>query len=274
VGAGVAGRSLVGMRILVTGSARAIGAATATELTRRGHHVVATARDLSLLDDVDAAQRLALDVTDESSIDAALAECGAIDAVVNNAAISGAGPLEDFPIERLLAMFQTNTIGALRLIQRLTPAWRERGSGVIVNVSSVQGRVSSPLEGAYSASKYALEAMSETLHYELRHFGIRTVIIQPGYIAPGMKDSPRHEGPEVYRDLWDQWTGVDATVTGPSGRPGPELVGAAIADAIEQADTPLRVPVGSDAEMILATRHQLYDQTFESVMRETLDFTW
>ena len=92
---------------------------------------------------------------------------------------------------------------------------------MFVNVSSVQGRVATPLEGAYAASKYALEALSETLHYELAHFGIRVVIIEPGYIAPGMKASPRHDGPAVYAELWDQWTGTDAKITGPTGRPGP-----------------------------------------------------
>ena len=262
------------MRILVTGSARAIGAATVAELSRRGHHVIATARDVTRLDGVDAAQRLPLDVTDDASIDAALAQAGQVDAVVNNAALSGAGPLEDFPIERLTTMFETNTLGAVRVVQRLIPGWRERGGGVIVDVSSVQGRVSSPLEGAYAASKSALEALSETLHYELRHFGIRTVIIQPGYIAPGMKAAPQHAGPDAYADLWQQWRGTDAKVTGPSGRPGPELVGIAIADAIEQEGTPLRVPVGADAEVILSTRQQLDDPTFEAAMRQALDLTW
>ena len=262
------------MRILITGSARAIGAATAAELTARGHHVIATARDASLLDGVEAAERLAMDVTDERSIDDALHRADQIDAVVNNAAVSGAGPLESFPIDQLRAMFETNTIGALAVIQKVVPAWRNRGHGVIVNVSSVQGRVSSPLEGAYAATKYALEAMSETLHYELAHFGIRTVIIEPGYIAPGMKASPRHDGPDAYAGLWAQWAGTDAKVTGPSGRPGPDLVGRAIADAIEQDDTPLRVPVGADAELILSTRQQLDDPTFESAMRQALDLTW
>jgi NAD(P)-dependent dehydrogenase (short-subunit alcohol dehydrogenase family) len=262
------------MRVLISGAGRAIGAATATELSRRGHHVVATARDASLLDDLDVAQRLALDVTDDASVDAALADAGELDVIVNNAAVSGAGPLEDYPLERLRAMFETNTLGMLRLTQRVVPAWRSRGSGVLVNVSSVQGRVSSPLEGAYSATKYALEALSEALHYELSHFGIRTVIIEPGYIAPGMKFAENHAGPEVYRPLWDQWEGTDTKVTGPSGRPGPELVAVAIADAIADPVSPMRVPVGADAEMILATRDQLDDASFEAAMRQALDLTW
>ena len=95
--------------------------------------------------------------------------------------------MEGYPLDRIRQMFETNTLGALRVIQAVLPAWRQRGSGVIVNVSSVNGRVSSPLRAAYSASKFALEALTESLHVEVRHFGIRCVIIEPGNIAPGMK---------------------------------------------------------------------------------------
>jgi NAD(P)-dependent dehydrogenase (short-subunit alcohol dehydrogenase family) len=262
------------MRILVTGAARAIGRATAIECARRGHEVVATARDDRLLDDLDVAKRLVLDVTDPASVRAALDAAGELDGVVNNAALSGRGPLEAFPLEQLHAVIDTNTYGPLRVAQELIPSWRARGSGVFVNVSSVQGRVATPLEGAYSASKYALEALSETMHYELAHFGIRVVIIEPGYIAPGMKDAPAHDGPPEYALLWEEWSGTDAKITGPSGRPGPELVAVAIADALENPETPLRVPVGSDAEMVLATRHHLDDAAFEAAMRKTLDLTW
>lgn len=116
--------------------------------------------------------------------------------------------------------------------------------------------------------------MSETLHYELAHFGIRVVIIQPGYIAPGMKPGTNHDGPEEYKPLWEQWDGTDSKVTGPGGRPGPEIVATAIADAVEDATPPLRIPVGDDAEMILATRQSLDDAAFEATMRKALDFDW
>jgi len=234
---------------------------------------VASARDVALLNDLEVSQRVALDVTDARSIDEALASCGELDAVVNNAALQGAGVLEDYPLDHLRRIVETNTIGPLSLIQRLVPSWRERGSGVIVNVSSVQGRVSSPLEGAYAASKYALEALSESLHYELGHFGIRTVIIEPGYIAPGMKPSFTSVPNEAYSDLYEQWSGTDAKVLG-GERPGPELVGRAIVRALEDPATPLRVPVGADAELILATRSSLPDREFESLMRQTLGLTW
>lgn len=262
------------MRILITGAGRAIGAATAVELSNAGHEVVATARDVNLLASLDVALRLALDVTNEDSIAAALDLAGPLDAIVNNAAAHGQGPLEDYPIDKLREVFETNVLGPVRLLQHVLPAWRERGSGVIVNISSVQGRVASPLEGAYAGSKYALEAMSETLHYEMRHFGIRTVIIEPGYIAPGMKPTPAHDQNPAYAELWRDWEGVDTRLNGGQERPGPELVAHAVRRAIEDESTPLRVPVGADAELILATRSQLGDADFEALMRQTLGLTW
>jgi NAD(P)-dependent dehydrogenase (short-subunit alcohol dehydrogenase family) len=262
------------MRVLITGAARAIGEATATELTARGHHVVATARDVELLETVDASQRLELDVRDEASIRRALAGCGELDAIVNNAGISTKGPLEDYPLQGLHDALDTNAIGPLRLLQPVLPSWRARGSGVIVNVSSVQGRIPTPLEGAYAASKHALEAISETLHYELGHFGIRVVIVEPGYVAPGMKDAGSHPGPDVYGDLWKQWDNVSSTLTGPTGRSDPTIVATAIADALDDPGTPLRVEAGADAETVLAVRRQLDDAAFEATMRETLGLTW
>jgi NAD(P)-dependent dehydrogenase (short-subunit alcohol dehydrogenase family) len=262
------------MRILITGAARAIGRATAEELIARGHDVVATARDPKLLADLDGARVHPLDVTDDASVATCLDAVGELDAVVNNAAIIGDGPLEDYPVDQFRRVLETNVVGALRMIQGVVPAWRVRGSGVIVNVSSVQGRVATPLAGPYATSKHALEGMSESLHYELKHFGIRIVIIEPGFIAPGMKHGDDHVGPAEYRQLWDEWSGTDAVLNGPDGRPGPDLVARAIADAIERPETPLRVPVGADAEMIFATRASLGDAEFEAAMRATIGLTW
>jgi NAD(P)-dependent dehydrogenase (short-subunit alcohol dehydrogenase family) len=162
----------------------------------------------------------------------------------------------------------------LRLAQAVAPGWRDRGSGVLVNISSVQGRIGTPLEGAYAASKHALEALSEALYFELGHFGIRVVIVEPGYIAPGMKHDDDHPGPEAYEDLHRQWGATVSTLVGPTGRPGPELVGNAVADALEDRGTPLRVEVGADAAMVLGLRRTLGDQEFEATMREALGLTW
>ena len=262
------------VRVLVTGAGRAIGRATALELAARGHSVTASARDEVVLEDLAVDATVALDVTGPSSVDAALARCGELDAVVNNAAVTCAGPLETFPVETLRAMFDTNALGALRVVQGLVSTWRTRGHGVVVNVSSVQGRVSTPLEGAYAATKFALEALSETLHYELRRFGIRTVIVQPGYTAPGMKAAEPHHGPAAYAELWRQWQGTDTVLTGSGGRPGPDQVARAVADAIEDPTTPLRVEVGDDARLVLDARRRLDDAGFEAAMREALGLTW
>ena len=120
-------------------------------------------------------------------------------------------------------MFETNVLGALRTVQAVTPGMRERGAGVIVNISSVQGRVTSPLSGVYSASKHALEALSEAMHLELAHFGIRTVLIEPGFIAPGMKQADDLPRPTIYEPLFAEWEGADVALNA-EGRPGPEIV--------------------------------------------------
>ena len=262
------------MRVLVTGAARAIGRATVEVLAERGHEVVATARDVASLGGLPTVLNLPLDVGDPDSVVAAVEAAGELDALVNNAGLAGHGPLESFPPDALRKVLDVNVVGALRVAQAVVPAWRERGSGVLVNISSVQGLITTPLGGAYAASKHALEALSETLHFELGHFGIRVVIIEPGYIAPGMKPGEHHRGPAVYEELYAQWEGTVETVTGPEGRPGPEVVGIAVADALDDPATPLRVEVGADASMVLELRRTLSDQEYESTMRQALGLTW
>ena len=143
------------MRVLVTGAGRAIGRATVEVLAERGHQVIATARDVTLVADLegDRIGVVPLDVSSDESVRTALNAAGELDAVVNNAGLTGYGPLESYPLTSLLRVLEVNTIGPLRLAQAVAPQWRERGSGVLVNISSVQGRIGTPLEGAYSASE-------------------------------------------------------------------------------------------------------------------------
>lgn len=262
-------------RILVTGASTGIGRATVVELAKRGHDVIATARDATTLTDLPAADRLRLDVTDQASVDDVVAVAGEVDVLVNNAGIAHAGAIEGYPLDVAEQVFATNTFGPLRMVQAFAPQMRERGRGVIVNISSVNGVVTSPMGGIYAATKHALEALSEAMSLELGHFGVRVVIIEPGYFASALagKATPVPISGTPYEDLYRQFKGADSKVLG-GERPGPEVAAVGIADAIEDDNSPLRVPLGADAEMITSVRRQLDDDEFLSVMRETLGITW
>ncbi len=261
------------MRIVVTGAATGIGRATALELSRRGHEVIATARDTAALDGLDVSAGCRLDVTDQASVDELRRHLEFVDCIVNNAGISIGGPIEHVQLKHIRAMFETNVLGPIRLVQAFVPSMRARRFGVIVNVSSVAGHVSAPLGGYYAASKHALEAVSEALHIEVGHFGIRVVIVEPGYVAPGMKRQQGSGHPPDYEELAEQMSALESNVLdGP--RPGPDLVATVIADAIEQPGGPLRRRVGADAELILGTRAALDDEQFEATMRQVVGLTW
>ena len=167
-------------RVLITGCSSGFGRAAATELTKRGHDVVATARRCETLDDLDVAARLALDVDDAASVRAAVGAAGPLEALVNNAGFGIVGPVESVSLDDARRCMDTNLFGAARLIQAVLPGLRARGGGTIVNVSSIAGRVGAPLSGYYSATKWALEGLSESLHFEVGHFGIRVRIVEPG----------------------------------------------------------------------------------------------
>ena len=263
-------------RALITGCSTGIGRATAVELTKRGYEVIATARKPETLDELDVAQRLALDVTSEASVAAAVAAAGEVDVLVNNAGIAVGGPIEKVPLDRAQAMFDTNVWGALRMIQAVAPSMRARQRGAIVNVTSVAGRVVGPLNGMYSASKFALEAITEGLALELNHWGIRVIAIEPGYIETAIGDNSVDFGQDVppYDELARLWEDAQGRLTGDAEPPGPELVAAAIAEALEADDPPLRHPVGADADMIIGTRDSMPYEQFVVTMKAFLGLDW
>jgi NAD(P)-dependent dehydrogenase (short-subunit alcohol dehydrogenase family) len=131
--------------VLITGCSSGVGRAAAIELAKRGHDVIATARDPSTLDDLDVSTRLRLDVTDDASVARAVAEAGMIEVLVNNAAIYTRGPIERVPMPEILRLFDVNVFGAVRLLQAVVPSMRARGRGMVVNISSVAGMVAEPL---------------------------------------------------------------------------------------------------------------------------------
>ncbi len=179
---------------LVTGTSTGIGLATALHFARHGHQVVATMRNLAKAGPLETAARdeklpvvvRELDVTRPESIDRAVTETvaqqGPIDVLVNNAGIGGATPLELTPEDEHRAMFEANYWGPIRMIRAVLSSMRERGAGCIVNVTSIAGRIATPNQIAYSASKFALAAASEALAHEVAAFGVRVAIIEPGVI--------------------------------------------------------------------------------------------
>jgi len=239
-------------RILITGSSTGIGRATASELVSRGHEVVATARRLESIADLPVAQRLVLDVTDQESVAAAVAAAGPLDAIVANAGETIRGTVEATPISEFARLMDLNFLGALRVAKAVLPAFRERGAGHIVLVSSILGRLTIPLGGAYIASKFALEAVAETLAIETRDLGISVTTLQPGRVAtdgPG-KAAIWADGHGGYEALWEAAGKSDF-----GGAIEASEVAQAIADAIADPHPPLRVPVGAPARRLLTALH-------------------
>jgi NAD(P)-dependent dehydrogenase (short-subunit alcohol dehydrogenase family) len=271
---------------MITGCSRGIGLRTALRFAQEGHRVFATMRDLALADDLatqakdrglelDIAQ---LDVCDGASVERAVARAvssdGPIDVLVNNAAVGWMGPLEEDDLQEARLVFETNFFGPMQLIQCVLPAMRERRSGTIVNVTSTAGRLPEPYNGVYAASKHALEALSESLHYELSPFDIRVVIVEPGahdtrgYHAARAPERFASDSPhEPFRRRFSE-----EILKLPVARPGdPQDVADAIHRATCEENPKLRHPVGEGAEEILALRRRLDDEEWERTMRTTFD---
>jgi len=194
--------------ILVTGASSGIGRACAIALAQQGHRVYGTSRAPGSTDG--SFTILPMDVTDAASIQATvqtlLEREGRIDVVVNNAGIGYGGAIEDTAIEEAQATFETNFFGVLRVCHAVLPTMRAQGSGTIINVSSIGGVISLPFQGLYSASKYALEGMSEALRMEVKHFGIHVVLVEPGdtrtqFTANRRTTRGADENP-VYREIY------------------------------------------------------------------------
>lgn len=238
-------------RILVTGATRGLGRALVTELSRRGHQVVATGRRLQDLADLPAAERLVLDLTDPGSIDQAMAAAGRLEVVINNAAMTVSGPVEAVPANLVEQVLATNVLGPLRVMQAVLPTIRAQGSGRILNISSPAGRFAPPLEGVYSASKAALEMLSEALRFEAGHFGVQVTIVQPGTIATELADRQQKFELPAYAPLVSQYAGRFARYR-ERRAPSAEQIAGEIADLLDRRHLPLRVPVGLRTERLFA----------------------
>ncbi|MBI1355658.1 MAG: SDR family NAD(P)-dependent oxidoreductase [Acidobacteria bacterium] len=188
--------------VLITGCSSGIGRATALRLAASGRKVWATARRIESIAELAAAgcRTLALEVTDEESrrtaIQAVEAADGPLGALVNNAGYSQSGPLEEIPLDAVRRQFETNVFGLLRLCQLALPGMRQAGRGRIINVSSMGGKLTFPGGGAYHATKYAVEALSDALRFEVAGFGVDVVLIEPGIIRTDFSSAAIRQVPE------------------------------------------------------------------------------
>jgi NAD(P)-dependent dehydrogenase (short-subunit alcohol dehydrogenase family) len=270
--------------VLITGCSSGIGRATALRLAGAGWKVYATARrPESIAELADAGcQTLALDVCDEDSmvaaVDAVEQAEGAIGVLVNNAGYSQGGAIETVPMESVRRQFETNVFGLVRLTQLALPKMRAQGWGRIVNVGSMGGRLTFPGGGQYHATKYALEAISDALRFEVAGFGIAVVLLEPGLITTEFGEtaagaiagvsSSVEEGPYTSFNA-----AVGAVTKGAYEGPmrklggGPDKVAQAIEKAIGARRPPARVAITPSAKVTIAMRKLMSDRAWDAAMR-------
>jgi NADP-dependent 3-hydroxy acid dehydrogenase YdfG len=264
--------------VLITGCSSGIGKATAEQLVAEGWTVYATARRLETLTDLErqGCKTLALDVTDEASmtaaVDAVTEAEGAVGVLVNNAGYSQSGAVESVPMDDVRREFETNVFGLLRMCQLVLPGMREQRWGRIVNLSSMGGRVVFPGGGIYHATKYAIEALSDAMRFEVRGFGVEVIIIEPGLIVTNFGEtasaSVQTEGP--YADFNRAVAeATEGAYTGPMAKlgGGPETVAKAIAAALNADHPKTRYPVTASAHLILTQRRLMPDRLWDLAMR-------
>jgi NAD(P)-dependent dehydrogenase (short-subunit alcohol dehydrogenase family) len=272
---------------LVTGSSSGIGFETALLLARNGFKTYASMRDLKKSKDITQIankeklplQVVQLDVIDHKSIreaiDKVVEENKRIDVLVNNAGYGLLGALEDLSIEEIKAQFETNFFGAIRVTQQVLPVMRKQKSGgTIVNISSVGGRMGIPSLSAYHSTKFALEGLSESISYELEPFGIRVVIIEPGFIRTNIMNSSiiakkAQDPSSPYFSLTQQLEkSFKSAMENTSESSPPEEVAKVVLQAVTSDSPKLRYAVGNDAASLIQAKTTMSDTEFGGLIKQ------
>ena len=278
--------------VLITGATDGLGKAAALLLAERGYRVFAAGRSTAKRAQLDALAKekklpletLEMDVCDDRSVQTAIAsvyqKAGAIDVLINNAGFVQVGAVEDLRLEDWRRQFETNFFGVIRVTQAVLPRMRERRKGRILMMSSVSGFVTPPTQGAYSASKYAIEALSNALRYELYAFGIRTILIQPGYIMSSIQSTamdlaqPYQEkfksGP--YAKIYASYLG-NATNTRAQSKTTPEDCARIMLKAIEAPHPRARYGVTPLATFAKCAKWLLTDSAADRMIRRRYGIT-
>ncbi|HNT78237.1 MAG TPA: SDR family NAD(P)-dependent oxidoreductase [Anaerolineae bacterium] len=264
--------------ILITGASAGIGRACALELAQQGHRVYGTSRTLRGV--TDAFTMLPMDVNDAATVQAAVKTIldreGRIDVVVNNAGFGCTGAVEDTAIAEAQAIFETNFFGVMRVCHAVLPSMRAQRSGLIINISSIGGQIALPYRGLYSATKYALEGMSEAMRMEVKRFGLHVVLVEPGDVrtefsvsrrkARGALENPAYR--EVYQRLVAQVEASDLT-----GAP-PEAVARVVRRIVATPRPKVRYLVGPFIQQFaVLLKRLLPGGLFERLIMLTYDVT-
>jgi NAD(P)-dependent dehydrogenase (short-subunit alcohol dehydrogenase family) len=270
--------------VLITGCSSGIGRATALRLAASGWKVYASARRTEAISDLRDAgcETLALDVTDESSMRAAVERVeqaeGAVGVLINNAGYSQSGAIETVPLDAVRRQFETNVFGLVRLTQLVLPKMRAQRWGKIVNLGSMGGRLSFPGGGHYHATKHAVEALSDAMRFELRGFGIDVILLEPGLITTEFGEAATASMADTTIAGEDPYatfnTTVGAVTKGAYEGPmrllggGPERVARTIERALKRRSPPARITITPSAKLTIAMRRLLPDRAWDAAMRQ------
>ena len=272
---------------VVTGSSSGIGLATSLALARNGYLTYATMRNLAKRDSVQSTtekqhlsiRTVQLDVTDENSVKNAiqsiLSESGRIDLLVNNAGYGLTGALEDIRIDEIRALYETNLFGVIRVTQAVLPTMRKQGSGRIINISSGAGRIGYPGGSAYVSSKFALEGLSESMAYEIEQFGIRTVLVEPGFVRTNFGENivitKKAQDPNSpYSQMMMQMKSSSYRRRMIENASDADLVASVVVEAATAKEPNLRYLAGKDVQQMVAAKKNMSDEEFQKMIRQSV----
>jgi len=254
-----------GDHVLVTGASQGIGRAIARHLSLRGYRVIGTSRRPADIEKpLPHVRYMPLDLNDPDSIKDGIADIRDIDILINNAGRSNAAPAENYPRQQVESLFQTNLFGPIQLMQGFLSGMRARGRGFIINIGSLAGRFALPFQAGYAASKAALAVYSQALRSEVRHFGIRVVVLEPGDVRTTIKPEAIDAFDTVYASRLDRFSAARAARM--KNAPSPDMVARKIARILRQKHpAPCYTMDGAGALLLLAKR-LLPDRAVEALI--------
>jgi NAD(P)-dependent dehydrogenase (short-subunit alcohol dehydrogenase family) len=270
---------------VVTGSSSGIGLATALALARNGYLTYATMRNLAKQESIQSIaekqhlpiRTVQLDVTDENSVKNAiqsiLSEAGRIDVLVNNAGYGLTGAFEDIEVDEIKALYETNLFGVIRVTQAVLPTMRKQRSGRIINISSGAGRIGYPGGSAYVSSKFALEGLSESMAYEIEQFGIRTVLVEPGFVKTNFGENiaiakKAQDPSSPYSQMMMQMKSSSYRRRMVENASDADLVASVIIEAVTAKEPNIRYLAGKDVQQMVAAKKNMSDEEFQKMIRQ------